>query len=293
MFWHILIILILIGIVLCLTVKICVIYYAMNDVLLQLKDGLEHDSNRLLTVVSIDHRLKRFVNQLNQILIKYRNERLKFQNGNVEIETAITNISHDLRTPLTAIRGYLELCKKETSRDDIDRYIRIIENRTNTMEQLTEELFRYSLVATSTEELLYEEVSLNAVLDESIAEYYPVFIKHNMVPEICMTEHIVKRMLDKKVLMRIISNIISNAIKYSEGDFKITLSDDGSMSFSNHCRNMNRVDASKLFHRFYTVESARNSTGLGLAIAKNFVEKMDGEIIAEYEKERLSIKIRF
>lgn len=108
-----------------------------------------------------------------------------------------------------------------------------------------------------------------------------------------MPEAAVIRELDAAALRRIFDNILSNAVKYSDGDLTIHLRPDGSVTFSNRASSLNRVQAERLFDRFYTVEAARDSTGLGLSIAKLLTEKMDGTIAAEYRDGGLCIRVAF
>ena len=101
------------------------------------------------------------------------------------------------------------------------------------------------------------------------------------------------RKLNRRLLSRIFENIISNAIKYSDGDFFVTLTSDGSMTFSNHTSRLDAIQVGQLFHRFYTVENAKTSTGLGLNIAKLLTEQMGGTIRAEYEDGMIHVIVGF
>jgi hypothetical protein len=91
---------------------------------------------------------------------------------------------------------------------------------------------------------------------------------------------------------KIFSNIISNAVKYSDGDFSVTMKEDGSVTFTNTAKELNAVSVGRLFDRFYTVEASRNSTGLGLSIAKLLTERMGGSIEAAYQSEQLHITVK-
>ena len=108
-----------------------------------------------------------------------------------------------------------------------------------------------------------------------------------------MPEAAIIQKLDAAALRRIFDNILSNAVKYSDGDLAVSLLPDGTVTFSNSAPSLSRVQAERLFDRFYTVETARNSTGLGLSIAKLLTEKMGGTITAEYESGHLQICIAF
>ena len=208
------------------------------------------------------------------------------------MKEAVTNISHDLRTPLTAICGYLDLLGKEEKNENVERYLFQMENRVEALKKLTEELFRYSVI-TSAGELKLERLDIVRTLEDSLLSFYGVMQEKGIQPDINLPEEPVIRELDEIALNRIYSNIISNALKYSNGDFSVTMSDDGCITFANTAKELDSVAVGRLFDRFYTVEANRNSTGLGLAIAKLLIERMGGRIEAEYQESRLYIRLFF
>lgn len=136
-------------------------------------------------------------------------------------------------------------------------------------------------------------VTVNHVLEESIAAFYTDLKARNITPEIHMPEAKVIRMLDASALSRVFANLMNNAMKYSGGDLRIVLHETGEIIFSNTAAGLSEVQVGKLFDRFFTVEAARKSTGLGLAISRALVERMNGSIAAEYKDGRLSIRIYF
>ena len=258
----------------------------------KIAERMSADTNTLIDISSSDRDMRALAESLNVQLQQLRREKLRCQQGDTELKEAVTNISHDLRTPLTAISGYLDLLEKEKTSDTVRKYITQIVNRTDTMKQLTEELFRYSIVA-SVREMNMQPICLNSVLEESIASYYGAIVQHGITPNVEISSTRVERTLDKSALMRIFGNIISNTLKYSDGDLFVKLTENGVITFSNTAKNLNTVTVGRLFDRFYTVETAKNSTGLGLSIAKLFTEQMGGTIKAEYVNERLVITIYF
>ena len=209
--------------------------------------------------------------------------------GHLELKEAVTNISHDLRTPLTAIYGYLNLLKKEECPEHIKRYLDAIENRAQALKQLTEELFRYTIVISEAEEMTLQVLTLNGILESSISAYYSVLKQNHIVPEISISDQQITGRVNENALSRVLGNILSNAVKYSDGDLKIVLSEDGEIRISNHASGLSEVQAERLFDRFYTVNTARKSTGLGLSIAKALMEKMGGTITADYRENVLEI----
>ena len=284
---------ILIAIIIALLVKIHILQKSVKEIEIAVVDRLVTDTNVLIDISSGDKNVRRLANTINGQLRKLRTERRRFQQGDLELKNAVTNISHDLRTPLTAICGYLELLEQEEKSETVNRYIEIMKERVDILKQLSEELFRYSVILSTKDNITKEQVIINTVLEESMAAFYTVLTERNIVPEIQISETKVVRMLDRSALSRVFSNLISNVIKYSDGDLKIVLSENGEIAFSNMASGLDEIQVGRLFDRFYTVEAARKSTGLGLTISKTLVEQMKGTISAIYENNRLSIHIFF
>ena len=284
---------ILIAIIIALLVKIHILQKSVKEIEIAFADRLVTDTNILIDISSSDKNVRRLANTINGQLRKLRTERRRFQQGDLELKNAVTNISHDLRTPLTALSGYLELLEQEEKSESVNRYIEIIKDRVDILTQLSEELFKYSVIISTKDNITKEQVIINTVLEESIAAFYTVLTERNIVPEIQVSETKVVRMLDRSALSRVFSNLISNVIKYSDGDLKIVLSENGEIVFSNMASGLDEIQVGRLFDRFYTVEAARKSTGLGLTISKTLVEQMKGTISAIYENNRLSIHIFF
>ena len=284
---------ILIAIIIALLVKIHILQRSVKEIEIAFADRLVTDTNVLIDISSSDKNVRRLANTINGQLRKLRTERRRFQQGDLELKNAVTNISHDLRTPLTALSGYLELLEQEEKSETVNRYIEIMKDRVDILTQLSEELFKYSVIISTKDNITKEQIIINTVLEESIAAFYTVLTERNIVPEIQVSETKVVRMLDRSALSRVFSNLISNVIKYSDGDLKIVLSENGEIAFSNMASGLDEIQVGRLFDRFYTVEAARKSTGLGLTISKTLVEQMKGTISATYENNRLSIHIFF
>lgn len=293
MLWPCILCAVLFLTVVILLIKIALLHKAIDEVRTEMNAKLEIDTNTLISVSGGDRHIRRLAADLNGQLRLLRNERRRFQNGDLELKEAVTNVSHDLRTPLTAICGYLDLLEKEDKSEAAERYLSVIRNRAEALKQLTEELFCYSVITSPSSSIKSDEVDLNSVLEESISAYYAALKGCGIVPEISIPEQRIIRRLDRNALSRVFGNIISNAVKYSDGDLKIVLSETGEIVFSNAAARLDEVQVGKLFDRFYTVEAARKSTGLGLSIAKAFVERMNGTITANYNEGRLMIHIMF
>ena len=284
---------VLIMIIIYLVGKVYLLRKSAREIAEAFADRLVTDTNTLIDISSRDKYMCRLAMAINEQLRLLRKQRHKYLSGDRELKEAVTNISHDLRTPLTAICGYMDLLKKEEKSQMVSRYLALIENCTENLKQLTEELFRYSVILSTQEELELKTVYVNGVLEESIAGFYGALQQKGIVPKIHITEKRIERKLNKEALSRVFSNILNNALKYSGGDLEISLNDYGEIRFTNSASGLNEVQVGKLFDRFFTVEAARNSGGRGLAIAKSLVEHMGGEITARYEEQRLSIFIFF
>ena len=278
-------------IIIALFIKIHLLQKAAKEIETAFAERLMTDTNTLIDISSRDRHMRRLANAVNAELRKLRMERHRFQQGDIELKNAVTNISHDLRTPLTAIYGYLNLLNDEEKSEKTEQYLGIIRNRVDLLTGLTEELFRYSVIVSTKSNMNLEPVVIGSVLEESIASFYTALSERNITPNIEIPEEKVIRKLDRSALVRVFSNLLNNAIKYSDGDLDITMSKDGTIIFTNTASGLDEVQVGKLFDRFYTVEAARKSTGLGLAIARTLTEQMRGTISAKYENNRLSIYI--
>lgn len=278
---------------LALSAKLFLLRRDLRVLAADLHDHLHTGSNTLLTSDSRDPALRAVAATLNDELAELRRQRLRYENGDRELKQAVTNISHDLRTPLTAINGYLDLLEGEEKSTAAARYLSLIENRTDAMTRLTEELFRYSVILAEEEPLAHEPVVLNDALAESLASFYGALTSRGITPQIKICDARVTRLLDKDALARVLANILNNALKYSDGDLAVQLDEDGTLHFSNHTAALDEVSTAQLFDRFFTVENARHSTGLGLSIAKSLTEQMHGEISAAYSDSLLTITLRF
>ena len=283
---------ILLLIIFVLATKVYFLRKSAQEIAEAFRDRLTADTNTLVDISTRDPYMRKLAADINVQLRLLRKERHRYQQGDLELKEAVTNISHDLRTPLTAINGYLDLLEREEKSENVRRYLSQIKNRTEALKNLTEELFRYSVV-TSSQDLKPEPMDVVRALEESLLSFYGVMQEKGIQPEIDLPEGPVFRELDAGAVNRIFSNIISNALKYSDGDLVVTMNRDAEIVFSNRASNLNAVTVGRLFDRFYTVEASRNSTGLGLSIAKLLIERMGGEIAAKYQDERLFITVRF
>lgn len=283
---------ILVVTIIMLSIKIYLMEKSVREIMEAFADRLKTDTNILIDISSRDKNMRELADRINTELRLLRKERRCYQQGDQELKDSVTNISHDLRTPLTAICGYLNLLKHEEKSAAVDEYLAQVQNRVDVMISLTEEMFRYSIAASSYE-LKRERINVVSVLGESLLSFYGMMQEKGIQPVIAMPEEPVWRMLDVSALNRIFSNIISNALKHSDGDLFVDMKENGTITFSNTAQTLNSVIVGRLFERFYTVGTNYYSTGLGLSIAKLLTERMGGQISAEYKGEMLYITVQF
>lgn len=272
--------------------KIAAMYRALGEIEKDLDTILNEETNMEVPVSIQDRHMRAYVTKLNRQLARLRDERHRYKAGDRELQNAVTNIAHDIRTPLTAISGYVELLEKEEKSEKVNTYLSYIKNRTNHLKALTEELFLYT-VCHSEDDLELTECDICAFLEQTLLEYYGALKKKNIEPVIHFPENKVIRKVNAAALARVYANIISNAIKYSAGDFMVCVSEEGRICFTNSSEVLDEIQVGRMFDRFYTVETAHPSTGLGLSIARDMVEKMNGRIDAEFQEGRLTISIVF
>ena len=283
---------VLAAVAIVLGVKVWLLRRGAKALRLDLAQKLREDTNTLLSLPCRDKELRRLASSLNEELRLLRKERLRYQQGDRELKEAVVNVSHDLRTPLTALSGYVELLKGEALSPAGQRYLSQIEDRAQAMQAMTEELFRYSLAAEETA-LTLEPVDLRAAVEEALLSFYGAFQQKGVVPQLSLPQGPVTRQLDKAALSRVLGNILTNALKYSPGELAVALSPAGVLTFSNPAPGLDPVSAGRLFHRFYTVESSAQSTGLGLSIARELTQRLGGTISARWESGRLQVELTF
>ena len=278
----------------CLLILILKLYLMKNEIKNienSFSELIKLETNKLLTSSGSSKELRKLANSLNEGLKNLRKLELEYKNGNSELKKTITNISHDLRTPLTAISGYIDLIKESKDKSKNEEYLKIVERKTDELSSLTENLFDFVKTVDIGEKLEKSDYSINEILEESLANFYSIFKEKNIEPEIDICEEKLIRTINKVSMIRVFENIFSNIVKYSNGDFKVKLENDGKIKFSNKAKTLDFITVQKIFDRYFTLENAKKSNGIGLSIAKQLVELNGGKIFANYIKGNLVIEI--
>lgn len=292
MYLLIAILLILIILVIIMNFKLFFYKKQIQDIAIQIKEFRERKTNRKVNIKIADKNIEGLAFEINEYLELYkRNEQEKITVKNT-LKQGIANMSHDLRTPLTSIIGYLKLLEN----DEIDREtaLNVLRNKTDKLNVLINDFFELASIESDDYELHMTKINLINIVREKLLSFYEVFESKGVNPKINILDKPIFIMGDKDSLERIIDNLISNTLKYAEGDIEINLEEvknEAVFKISNICTNMNQEDVLHIFDRFYMADQVRKGqgTGLGLSIVKSLMEKMNGNVIANLEGNNISL----
>lgn len=261
----------------------------------QITENLDEYAN--IKTKSVDKDIENLVVSIN-LIFDSRQKIVAEKNKNEEkIRQSISNMSHDLRTPLTSIMGYLQMIKSEKSSEaDKKEYMDIVEKRTKSLQQLISSFYDLSRMEGNEYNFNYKKVNLSSILCENIAVFYNDFRNNNIEPIIEIDENVKDIISDDGAINRIFSNLIINMIKHGENFVKITLRQENDViitEFINKATRLTQENVDKLFDRFYTVDNSRSdkNTGLGLYITRIMVEKLGHSISSKIDNGYLKIEI--
>ena len=276
--------------VITLLIRVVTTNIELKNITRELEEITEKDTNLLLSTSSGDKSIKILVDSLNKELKKLLSLKREYSKGIFDVKKSAENIAHDIRTPLTVIKGYVDLLEKAALSEEGRKYLEIIKGRVDYMKEMTDELF-LSLSMKSRGVLNLSDIDAKRILEEALASYYNEFKKKGMSPSLMTPNQKVIIKADSKALYRAYSNIISNALKYGEGEFKVEMDEKGNTIFSNLAPHMDSVEANRLLDRYYTISDAKASSGIGLSISKEILQEMGGELKVKLENQRLYISI--
>lgn len=274
-----------------LTVKIALMKRAMRQIADEFGARMRDESDTSVGSPDRDKDLCRLVDVLNRELHTMRATERACGKSLTDLNRAVANLSHDLRTPLTAIGGYLTLLSETDDPAEREQYLKVLGERTAVMRQLTEELLQYSVIVSDDHTQDTEELSINTVLAESIAGAYPMLTERGIAPEVTLPDTPVIRKANRTELSRMFANLLTNAVRYSDGDLSVTLAVNGDVTFANAASGLDPVLAGQLFDRFFTVETGAKGVGLGLSIVRTLAERMGGSAEAKYTDGRLEVTV--
>ncbi len=270
----------------------------VKDICRQLEFLKAHDSNMMISREIDFGSIGHLTELLNDLLTERKREKKNYQKKEKIISETYTNLSHDIRTPLTSLDGYFQLLEQCDSLQEQERYMKIIQERVGSLKGMLEELFTFTKLKNESYEILLEPCLINRILKDTVFSYYEDWENMGIQPEFEITEEPLYIEGNPQAFKRVIQNIVKNVLEHGEKKIKIVLKseeDDIYIRISNHVKNPEEIDVSKVFERFYKADTVRskNSTGLGLSIAKEFVRRMNGNIEAGLEENEFYIVIYF
>lgn len=264
----------------------------------QLQFIQQHDSNLLLTNQLNSKQLNELLSLLNQMLSLQRNHRIAVQQQEQQLKDSITHLAHDIRTPLTSLDGYFQLLIKNKEPEKREKYIGIIENRIHALNELLETIFTYTKLQNDAYEIHLEKTQLNQTLYEAIFYFYQHVSNKELEPEVAVTEEKIFVLANAAALNRVFFNLLKNSLDHGDGDLKISLTrqeNQAIVSIQNRVLAEDKIEMAQVFNQFYMSDQSRTgqSTGLGLFIVKEFVEKMNGKIEAILKDQQFTIYLTF
>lgn len=252
--------------------------------------------NRQLTVSLIDKDFSALATEMNKNLDYQKRLKLESERAERNLKQSVSDIAHDLRTPLTVIKGNLQMLEQEEKLSERGmEYLRICSEKSESMKQMADEFFELSVLESDSTEAALSKVNITNLLMQFIADNEAVIRSCRLTPEIIFPEKTVFARADEQLMMRMFSNLLNNIVKYAESEFTIALETDGSkcrITFSNPV-NSEHIDVEHLFDRTYRADKSRHGTsaGLGLYIVKLLAEKQSAQVAAIIENNVLKIPI--
>ena len=258
----------------------------------------ELEENRIVKLAVPDKDAEELLMVMNESLQAIREHKNMYEKREKELKQQIENISHDLRTPLTSMLGYLRIMEtgnlSPEDREDLQTVIRKAER----LQELITQVYEYTKVTSTDYSLSLENIEVTKLLREALADAYSELEKRQLEVEVNIPQGPLEIRGNVNAMQRVLQNLLQNAVRYAKSYLEVIVSEEeGAVEiiFANDVEDLNVSDVERLFERFYTLDASRTqgSTGLGLTIAKEFVEKMKGSMEAELVGEKLRIVMRF
>ena len=236
---------------------------------------------------------------LNDLLELRQQERADYRRKEQQLRRQIANVSHDLRTPLTSILGYLQLLEQEDlSPEKREEYFQIVEGRARTLQSFIASFYDLSRIEGGELPLERELVDLGRTLSDQLAAAYEQIEEAGLEMEVDVADGLPPVWADSGAVTRIFSNLLTNALRHGKDALSIRLYREGNgivSAFSNRAEGLTAEDVDHVFERFYTADKMRTgqSTGLGLAIVKALAERMGHTAAARWEDGWFTVLVRW
>lgn len=264
----------------------------------QLQFIKNHQTNMKLSADGRCFGMGALADEMNGVLLETEEKRQAVEAQETVIRETITNLSHDIRTPLTSLDGYVQLLEESTSKEEQARYIGIIRSRIEALRGILDELFLYAKLQGSAYLPALECVELNRIVYDTVFSFYEDCKARGMEPQVSVCEERVFTYGNETMIGRMLQNMIKNSLEHGKRDVRIRLeAEDKRIVFScaNKVEHAEQIEIDRVFERFYRADSARanNSTGLGLSIARSLAEKMGADMSASLENDMFTVTVFF
>lgn len=281
-----------------LAVRTVVMRREIRSMSRQLEDLSAGRSEKKISLTLVDARLNELATQINENMELQKQLRIDTRKSEQRLKDSIAGVSHDLRTPLTAIIGYIQMLERSGLNGEQQEKATIILKKANAMRELVESFFELSVIESGQSELAEEAVNFTNIVSEAVVDFIPRFEAAELEPDVDLGNKSLYIAGDTTALGLIVQNLLSNALKYTAGRVKVALEErDGEIILTvvNEVRPDTPPDMERIFERFYTGDDCRNSgsAGLGLYIVKLLAEKMQGAVSASLENKMLSVYVVF
>ena len=271
-----------------LILKLVGLYVQIHRITKQLDDFISERTHKILDVSLSDLFLESMAANINRSIYLQEKMRINEVQRERAIRDDIANISHDLRTPLTAMIGYLSLSKEEKDFLQKSLYIDIALQKAMSLQSLVDNFFEMSYIDSDACQIQLISLDLNKIIRDELLASYCEFENHSITPLIELPEHPVMILGNELAIERIIQNLIANAISYSTGQIEVCLKMKGEgaeLIVRNSSHFISDQEREKIFDRFYRASTERISghAGLGLYIAKQLILKQGGSVRSDYK----------
>ena len=288
-----------------ITIKYILYRRQVKNICRQLKFLSENETNYRIRTDVKEKEILSLAELLNDINDKNSKREIYLQNKDKRLRETLTSVSHDIRTPLTSLKGYFSLLMSEEDMESKLKYADVMGERMDNLGALLDELFTYTKLQNEDYKLELEEQDFTKLVLDTIFSFYESFKEKHIEPSLDIDDKSYRVICNDVAVKRVISNIIRNAVIHGSGDIQIEYKqvkvngskDEGAIRFScsNKVQHPENIDIDQIFDRFYKADKARSnsSTGLGLAIAKEMTERMSGNIEADLCDNIFSVSITF
>lgn len=295
----ILIIAVIVLLIICisLVLRLISIRRSMREIKNELILTRDEGYNRQLTVELSDSVLEEMATEMNRNL-DYQ-KKLKEESVKAErtLKQSVSDIAHDLRTPLTVIKGNLQMIALEDGLSEKSRgYLAASSEKCSEMKRMADDFFELSLLESDSSPVKLSKVNITNLLMQFLADSEAVIRSKELVPDVVFPERTAFALADEDLVRRMLGNLLNNVLKYAVESFCIALSVSGNecgIVFSNAVKKGTEIDAEKLFERTYRADKARsgNGAGLGLYIVKLLAQKQNGRVTAECKDNELFVSV--